>query len=113
MKYFLSDCFDLLRRLLRNDITRPHERSVGDSHGNTLLHVVAMVTMDLAERIDVIDLLLSRSLDPRAQNNDGKFAADYVRKNDPSYRRLRPAGDLCFYTCGSYSDYLGLILGVF
>ena len=96
MKYFLSDCFDLLRRLLRNDITHPQERSVGDSHGNTLLHVVAMVTMDLAERIDVIDLLLSRSLDPRAQNNDGKFAADYVRKNDPSYRRLRPAGDRLF-----------------
>ena len=95
-KLLFSGYFELLDRLLHTDFTRSHERNIVDCHGNTLLHVVAMVKVDLDVRLSAVRLLLSRSLDPRAQNNLGKFPADFLRKSDPSYHLLRPAGDVLF-----------------
>ena len=79
---------------MQDDYTSSNERSCTDCHGNTLLHIVAMAKVDFDVRLSAVRLLLSRSLEPRAQNEQGKFPADFLRKNDPSYRLLRPAGDV-------------------
>ena len=92
MFYYFSGSFELLDRLLQDDYSSPQERNRTDCAGNTLLHVAAMAEIDSSVRLVAVQLLLSRSLSIRAQNDAGKFPADYLRKSDRSYRLLRPAG---------------------